>query len=75
MTIANNKLTNLQLELLKMFQINLAEKQLLEIRELLSNFFAQNIDIEMDKFYNENNWTDENIEFIANQHIRISSKK
>lgn len=75
MTAHNNQLTNLQLELLKMFQFNLADKQLLEIKELLSNFFAQNIDNELDSFLKANNWTDKTIDNIANEHTRTQVKK
>ena len=38
MIAANNKLTNVQLELIKMFKYDLGESQLNELKELLSNF-------------------------------------
>jgi hypothetical protein len=42
-------MTNLQLELLKIFNYNLNDEQLIEIKELLSNYFAQKATGEMDK--------------------------
>jgi hypothetical protein len=47
--VAQDKLTNLQQELLKTFRYNLTEAQLIEIRQLLSSYFAQMATAEMDK--------------------------
>jgi len=38
---AVGKLTNVQLELLKLFQYNLPEKQLVEIKNILAKYFAK----------------------------------
>lgn len=64
------QLTNLQLELLKTFSYDLSESQLLEIKDLLSKYFAQKTPDEMKKFWDENNWLDETIEKIANEYLR-----
>lgn len=56
---ATGKLTNLQLELLKMFQYDLEESQLEEIKEILAKYFAQKATEEMDKLWEENQWDDE----------------
>jgi hypothetical protein len=37
------KLSNLQMERLKMFHYNLSENQLREVEKMLSGFFAENI--------------------------------
>ncbi len=46
------KLTELQLELLKMFSYQINQEQLLDIKKLLANYFANNV-IENRGFENE----------------------
>ncbi|MEM6319584.1 MAG: hypothetical protein AAF960_18065 [Bacteroidota bacterium] len=55
----NKPLTNLQLELLKIYSFNIENSQLLEIRDLLATYFANKATAEMDKLWDENNWTEE----------------
>jgi len=64
------RLTNLQLEMLKIFSCDLSESQMLEIKDLLAKYFAQKATSEMDKFRDENNWSDETIENLAEEHLR-----
>ena len=75
MIAPNHKMTNLQLELLKMFNYNLADSQLIELKDILSKYFQSKVDSEMDKFWNENNWTESTIESIVNEHTRTPYKK
>lgn len=63
-------LTNLQTELLKVFSFNLQEEQLLEIKELLTKYFANKVTEEMDKLFEENNWGEEQIEKWSKEHMR-----
>jgi len=67
---AAKKLTNLQLELLKLFSYELQDKQLIEIRDLLSNYFADKASDEMDKLWEENNWSDKTMEDWSKEHMR-----
>ena len=53
------KLTNLQLELLKVFNYELNEQQLTDIRDLLAKYFAEQATQEMDKNW-EQQGRDEN---------------
>ena len=46
---ATKKLTNLQIELLKLFQYNLPDTQLAEIKNMLAKYFAKTATGEMDK--------------------------
>ena len=64
------KMTNLQLELLKIFSFELPHNQLVEIREILSKYFANKASDEMDKLWDENNWTDKTMDDWSNEHIR-----
>ena len=67
---APKKLTNLQLELLRVFSYDLPEQQLLEIRQLLAQYFAQKIDEEMDLLWDERGWTEDTMRAWANEHSR-----
>lgn len=67
---AVGKLTNVQLELLKLFQYNLPEKQLVEIKNILAKYFAKTTTDEMDKLWIENNWTNDTMKDWANEHLR-----
>lgn len=75
MIATNDKLTNMQLELLKIFKYDLNESQLVELRELLSSYFTEKVDFEMDKVCNEKEWTISTIESLANRHTRTPYKK
>ena len=72
---ATGKLTNLQVELLKVFQYDLEEHQLEEIRELLTKYFAQKATEEMDKLWEDNQWSEEMMKQWANEHLRTKSDK
>ena len=63
-------LSNLQLELLKVFSFDLEEHQLLEIKELLANYFADQATQEMDALFERNHWGKEKVEEWSNQHLR-----
>ncbi len=67
---AIGKLTNVQIELLKLFQYNLPEKQLVEIKNILARYFAETATAEMDKLWDENNWTNEDMKRWANENLR-----
>jgi len=60
MLLAQEKpLTNLQLELLKVYSVELPEEQLYEIRDLLSRYFADKASDEMDRLWGENGWSND----------------
>ncbi len=75
MIATNDKLTNMQLELLKIFKYDLNESQMVELRALLSAYFSEKVDFEMDKVCNEKEWTISTIESLAHNHTRTSYKK
>ena len=64
------KLTNVQIELLKLFQYNLSEKQLAEIKNLLAKYFAKTATAEMDKLWEENNWNNDMMKEWASENLR-----
>ncbi len=65
-------LSNLQLELLKTFSRPLSEKQLLEIRQLLADYFAQKIDEDVDTLFEQNNWDEAKVDQWLSEHLRTS---
>ncbi|HWZ36208.1 MAG TPA: hypothetical protein VNW51_08625 [Mucilaginibacter sp.] len=70
---AIGKLTNVQIELLKLFQFNLPDKQLAEIKNILARYFADTATAEMDKLWDENNWTNEDMKQWTNENLRKNS--
>ncbi len=67
-------LSNLQIELLKLYSNNLPEKQLLEIKLLLANYFAEQATEAMDKVWAEKNLTEQDMINWTNEHNRIKSR-
>lgn len=70
----NRPLTNLQLELLKVFSLELPEEELLEIKDLLSRHFSEKAMDLADKVWDEKRWTVEDIEKMAYTKMRGSKK-
>ncbi len=73
MTQSTNRLTNLQVELLKLFKYNLSQKQLLEVKDLLAKYFADRATREMDKLWEEKGLTDKTMDSWLNEHMRTSA--
>lgn len=70
---AQTKLTNLQLELLQTFSYSLPDEQLVEIRQLLAQYFLDKTDIEMNRLWEERGWNADTIEDWAKGHERAVS--
>ncbi len=71
---ATGKLTNLQLEILKLYNLELPDYQLQEIKSLLAEYFANKVSDGMDEVWKQQGWTIETIERLRNEHIRTSYK-
>lgn len=59
-------LSNIQLELLKAFSHNLEEKDLLELRMRLAQFFADRLVNQADKIWDLQGWSNEKIDDLLN---------
>lgn len=70
MEVPANKLTNLQLELLKVFSFNISDEQVKEIRAILVAYFAEKVTGEMDALFEEKGWGKEKIQEWAQEHMR-----
>lgn len=67
-------LTNVQLELLKMFSLQLNENDLMELKKTLVSFFAQRLILQADKTWEEKNWTDSDVDEMLNTKMRKRKK-
>jgi hypothetical protein len=72
--IQAQKLTNLQVELVKMFAREIPDEQLVEIKNLLAKYFAEAASREMDKLWVENEWSDDTMEEWLEEHNRTPYK-
>ena len=69
-------LSNLQLEILKTFSKPLPENQILEIRQLLADYFAKKVYDGIDELFDKNDWdTDTKVEEWLNEHQRTPYKQ
>jgi hypothetical protein len=59
MLAQDKPLTNLQLELLKIYSFDIDDAQLLEIKKLLAKYFAEKATAEADRLWDERGWTNE----------------
>lgn len=67
-------LSNLQLELLKIYSFNISNEQLLEVKSLLSDYFAEKITKDMDKLFEKKAWDESKIDEWASEHMRTSKQ-
>jgi hypothetical protein len=72
--IEARKLTNVQVELIKMFNRQVPDEQLIEIKNLLAKYFADVAAREMDKLWVENDWSDDTMEEWLGEHNRTPYK-
>lgn len=70
-----HKLTNLQLELIKLFKYELPEHQLIEVKELLARYFAEKATNEMDKLWEENNWSNDTMASWKDENLRTKNEQ
>ncbi len=70
-----NTLTPLQVELVKTFARPVSEKQVLEIRQLLADYFAQQLDDAVDQLAEKENWTPKVAEHWLSEHNRTPYDK
>ncbi len=66
------KMSNIQLELLKMYANNVSDSDLSEIKELLIDFFAKKITQQAEKIWEEKGFSDS---FFFKQHLRTPYKQ
>ena len=65
-----SKLSNIQLELLKLFSTNISDSDALDIKQLIINYYAQKIDNELDTLWEQRQYNANTISTWANEHLR-----
>ena len=63
-------LSNLQIEILRTFSKPLPEQQVLEIRQILADYFAKKIDDDVNKLFEEKSWNESTIDGWLKEHLR-----
>lgn len=63
-------LSNLQLELLKMFAHQVPDEDLIAVRKILVQYFAQKAIAEADAVWEAKGWTADDTERLSNEHHR-----
>ncbi len=71
---AAKRLNKTQLELLKLFSLDLSEEQLKEIKSLLIKYFAEKVTLEMDNLFEAKGWDEKKIEEWSKEHMRTKYK-
>ena len=71
MITASHKLSNVQLELLKVFSYQVTEQELLDIKDLLARYFAQRATNSMQEFWESHKLDDDTIDAWLTEHERI----
>jgi hypothetical protein len=63
----NYPLSNVQIELMKLFSTNLSNKDLIELKDLLSGFYAEKAISKADAIWHERGLSDQDMENWLNQ--------
>jgi hypothetical protein len=63
-------LTNVQLELLKIFSREISASDLLELKKVLSEFFAKKLIESADQAWKEQGWNEEKAQELLKSHLR-----
>ena len=67
-------LSNLQLELLRLYGNGVSEENLREIKMILAKYFADKATDEMDKVWEEKNLTEQDMTRWTNEHNRAENR-
>ena len=65
--VSNPPLSNLQLELLRLYTHKVSDADLLEIKKLLANYFANRLTKLADEAWDKNGWTEADMYRILNE--------
>lgn len=71
-TQESTKLSNLQLELLKLYARPISDEELKDIKRMLAEYFVKKMDEELDRQWGEKGWTQETMEEWKNEHLRMN---
>jgi len=66
----NQLFTNVQLEIIKTFNVDLPENELIEFKNMLADYFAQRAIAGANKVWDEKGWTSEDVDRMLNAKMR-----
>ena len=69
------KPSNIQVELIKLYQYPIDENQLMDIKKWLGNYFAKMATTKMDAIWEKNNWSKEAMDQWLTEHDNDSRFK
>lgn len=69
------KLSNIQIELLKLFTTDVSDNELLDIKQLIVNYYTQKIDNELAIIWEQRQYNADTIATWATQDLRTPYKK
>lgn len=75
METLNFPLNEQQLHFLRMFSKELPKEDFDFMRKIASEYFANKLMDEMDKVWDEKNWTNETMDKFKNEHFRLPYKE
>jgi hypothetical protein len=73
-TLSHQPLNATQIHFLQSLQFVKSEEKLRELKQLVSDFYFRQLGKETDKWWEENNMTDEKLEEMLNLYSRVSNK-
>jgi hypothetical protein len=73
MTQHRTPLSNVQIELLKLYSNNISDKYLFDIKLLMANYFAQKATEAMDVVWEEKGLTEQDMINWTNEHNRLKN--
>jgi len=66
----NHPLSNMQIELLKLFSRDIKEEDLKELKRLIVKYLSSNLLDKADKLWDEKNLSNEDMDKLLNTHLR-----
>ncbi|MEY4540570.1 MAG: hypothetical protein RLZZ306_2327 [Bacteroidota bacterium] len=73
MTQHRTQLSNVQIELLKLYSNNISDKYLFDIKLMMANYFAQKATEAMDVVWDEKGLTEQDMVNWTNEHNRLKN--
>ena len=71
----NYPLSNMQLELLKLFSRDIEEADIKEIKRLIVKYLSNKLANKADEIWKEKNWSNEDMQKLLNTHLRTPYNK
>ena len=69
------RFSNIQLELLKLYSRNLPDEELVKIKQLLADFFAERAMAGADAWWDANNWSEADVDRMLTTKMRAGQPK